>query len=112
MVEHTQEIERKWLVRDLPRLEELKGDRILQGYLAISSDGPEVRIRRKGDTYFETIKSQGGLSRDEIEVEISHASSARSGPPQKGDESKRPDTHYHGTAINLNSMCIEECLPT
>jgi adenylate cyclase len=72
MARPIQEIERKWLVRDLPELGGLKCEQIIQGYLAMSSDGTEVRIRRKGDTYFETVKSQGGLTRDETEVEISH----------------------------------------
>ncbi len=71
MATHTQEIERKWLVQDLPGLGEHTREQIIQGYLAISSDGTEVRIRRKGDKCFETVKSQGGLTRDEIEVEIS-----------------------------------------
>jgi len=72
MAGDTHEVERKWLVRDLPELRDLKGEqKITQGYLAISSDGTEVRIRRKGDACFETVKSSGGLVRDEIEVEIS-----------------------------------------
>src|SRR5256885_16681635 len=71
METHTQEIERKWLVRNLPSLGQLKHERIVQGYLAISSDGTEIRIRRTGDKCVETVKSQGGLTRDEIEVEIS-----------------------------------------
>ena len=66
-----QEIERKWLVRDLPKLADLKHELIVQGYLSISSDGTEVRIRRMGDRCFETVKSLGGLTRDEIEIEIS-----------------------------------------
>ena len=71
MTTHTKEIERKWLLRDLPSLGDLKGEQIVQGYLVISSDGTEVRIRRKGDTCFETVKSHGELTRDELEVEIS-----------------------------------------
>jgi CYTH domain-containing protein len=47
MAKHTREIERKWLVRDLPRLRGIKHQQIIQGYLAISSDGTDVRIRRK-----------------------------------------------------------------
>jgi hypothetical protein len=39
MARHTQEIERKWLVQDLPGLGDLKYEQIIQGYLAISSDG-------------------------------------------------------------------------
>jgi CYTH domain-containing protein len=71
MAMHTQEIERKWLVQDLPGLGDLKYEQIIQGYLAISSDGAEIRIRRKGDKCFETVKSQGGLTRNELEIEIS-----------------------------------------
>jgi CYTH domain-containing protein len=71
MATHTQEIERKWLVQDLPGLGDLKYEQIIQGYLAISSDGAEIRIRRKGDKCFETVKSQGGLTRNELEIEIS-----------------------------------------
>jgi hypothetical protein len=52
MAKHTQKIERKWVVRDLPKLGGLKHDQIIQGYLAISCDGAEVRIRRKGNTCF------------------------------------------------------------
>ena len=72
MTTSTQEIERKWLVRELPKLTNLKHERIVQGYLAISSEGAEVRVRRRGDQCVETVKSQGGLTRDEIEIEISH----------------------------------------
>ncbi|HXC65868.1 MAG TPA: CYTH domain-containing protein [Nitrospiraceae bacterium] len=69
--QRTQEIERKWLVHDLPGLGDLKCEQIIQGYLSISSDGVEIRIRRKGDDCFETVKSQGVLTRNELEVEIS-----------------------------------------
>jgi len=65
------EIERKWLVREIPSLGEIPREQIIQGYLAISSDGTEVRVRRKGDEFVQTVKSRGGLARDEIEVEIS-----------------------------------------
>jgi adenylate cyclase len=57
-------------VRYLPKLTGWKHDRIVQGYLAISSDGTEVRIRCTDDKCFETVKSQGDLIRNEIEVEI------------------------------------------
>lgn len=67
-----QEIERKFLVESIPDgiLDE-EFHLIEQGYLAISEDGSEVRIRRLDDRYFQTIKSGGGLQRQETEVEIS-----------------------------------------
>lgn len=66
------EIERKFLVRFLPKdLDVYKKKEVVQGYLAITSDGVEIRLRRKGDKYFETIKIGSGKSRTELETEIS-----------------------------------------
>ena len=69
----TQEVERKWLVTELPDLTGLKGKEVIQGYIAVTSDGTEVRVRQKGDKYFQTIKSDGGLVRSEIEIELTKA---------------------------------------
>lgn len=69
----TQEVERKWLVTELPDLNGLKGKEVVQGYIAVTSDGTEVRVRQKGDKYFQTIKSDGGLVRCEIEIELQKA---------------------------------------
>ena len=66
----TQEVERKWLVPELPDLTEVKGKEVIQGYIAVTSDGTEVRVRQKGEKYFQTIKSDGGLVRAEIEIEL------------------------------------------
>jgi adenylate cyclase len=65
------EIERKWLVQDLPDLPRHEGKAVVQGYLAVAADGTEVRLRRTDGTCVETVKSGGGLVRDEIEVELS-----------------------------------------
>jgi len=67
-----QEIERKFLVKNTNFLKEVKGKKIVQGYL--SSD-PErnVRIRIKGKQAFLTIKgisNTSGTSRFEWEKEI------------------------------------------
>lgn len=67
-----QEIERKFLVKNIDFLSNLKGFKIVQGYL--SSD-PErnVRIRIKGNQAFLTIKgisNNSGISRFEWEKEI------------------------------------------
>lgn len=104
MAKHTQEIERKWLVWDLPRLGELKREQIIQGYLAISSDGTEVRIRRKGDKWFETVKSQGGLTRDEIEVEISQDQFRMLWPATEGRrlEKTRYALEWNGYPLELD----------
>jgi CYTH domain-containing protein len=65
------EIERKFLVRQEALPELGNGTAIVQGYLAIEADGNEVRIRRKGDAYFLTVKSgDTGMTRAEAECSI------------------------------------------
>ena len=66
-----QEIERKFLIKSLPEnLEQYPNEDIIQGYLAIMEDGTEVRLRKKGDRYFQTVKSGSGKTRMELEIEI------------------------------------------
>lgn len=69
----TREVERKWLVTELPELTGLRGKEVRQGYIAVTPDGTEVRVRQKGDEYFQTIKSDGGLVRLELEIELTSA---------------------------------------
>lgn len=64
------EIERKWHIETLPDLSGLKAKAITQGYLAIGKDGTEVRLRQKADQYFQTVKSEGGLVRQEFETTL------------------------------------------
>ena len=63
------EIERKFLIEELP--EDLilpAGTEFEQGYLCT---GPVVRIRREGDAYWLTIKSQGMMIREEYNIPMS-----------------------------------------
>ena len=63
------EIERKFLVKELPaNLELYEQHRISQGYLCTD---PVVRIRRSNDDYFLTYKGQGLMAREEHEFPIS-----------------------------------------
>ena len=65
------EIERKFLVEDVPHdLDAHPSAQIDQGYLAITDDGLEVRIRNYGGQAFLTIKSGAGAVRLEEEIEI------------------------------------------
>ena len=64
------EVERKWLVQDLPDLSRHEGKEVIQGYIAIAADGTEVRLRQTDGKFFQTVKSEGGLVRDEIEIEL------------------------------------------
>jgi adenylate cyclase len=70
MPQHPVEVERKWLVQDLPDLSGHKGQEVIQGYIALAADGTEVRLRQTDGKFFQTVKSEGGLVRDEIEVEL------------------------------------------
>ena len=66
------EIERKWLVKDVPaEVSERAGTRIEQAYLTSQRDGPEVRIRRRDGHCTLTVKSTGNLERTEVELAIS-----------------------------------------
>jgi adenylate cyclase len=66
-----QEIERKFLVEALPPdLERYPCTAIEQGYVTYSEDGVEVRLRHKGDQYYETVKHGGALVRMELEIEL------------------------------------------
>ena len=62
------EIERKFLVRNLPEnLESYEQKRICQGYLCTN---PVVRIRRSNDDYFLTYKGRGKMVREEHEFPL------------------------------------------
>jgi adenylate cyclase len=64
------EIERKFLVSAIPD-NAGRGTRILQGYLPLSSEDAELRVRRKGEETVLTVKGGRGLDRSEEEVAIS-----------------------------------------
>ena len=61
------EIEKKYLVKDLPNLSHYPVSEISQFYLSFD---PEIRLRQKNDQYFITQKSEGTDVREEIETEI------------------------------------------
>jgi adenylate cyclase len=64
------EIERKFLVSDLPDLGGREGVRIEQGYLTLADAGAEVRLRRKGDELLLTVKGGKGRERAEVELDL------------------------------------------
>lgn len=64
------EIERKFLVKDLPSLDGHVGHRTLQGYISTQPDCV-IRVRIKNDKGFITLKGMPvGISRSEFEYEI------------------------------------------
>ena len=67
-----QEIERKFLVKALPDgFDQVPGVSIDQGYLAAEPHGRQVRLRKKGDSFYITVKgAPNGYARTELEVEL------------------------------------------
>lgn len=65
------EIERKFLVGNLPDLKEYKYHIIEQAYL---NRDPVMRIRREDDTYYFTYKGSGLLAREEYNLPLNEAS--------------------------------------
>ena len=65
------EIERKFLVRQLPAdLTSYPTNEISQGYLVSLDDGLQVRLRKSGGRYSLTFKRGTGNVREEREVEL------------------------------------------
>ena len=61
------EIERKFLIKELPDLSKYEYVEIEQGYLSTS---PVVRIRKKNENYILTYKGSGLMAREEIEAAL------------------------------------------
>ena len=64
------EIERKFLIKEMPDLNQYEHKDIVQGYLNTS---PVVRIRRDGDKYYLTYKGGGMMAREEYNLPLNEA---------------------------------------
>jgi adenylate cyclase len=72
METQAREIERKFLVRELPRdLTSYPHNEISQGYLVSLDDGLQVRLRKADEHHTLTFKRGTGNVREEREVELS-----------------------------------------
>lgn len=67
------EVERKFLVAQLPDLAATSRAAIRQGYVAVAEGGDEVRVRDRDGACTLTVKHGSGLVRGEVEVPISPA---------------------------------------
>lgn len=61
------EIERKFLVKEMPCLDGCEKSEIVQGYISFT---PETRIRKRDNKYYLTIKGEGDVVREETEKEV------------------------------------------
>lgn len=62
------EIERKFLVKEMPCLDGCEKSEIVQGYISLT---PETRIRKRDNQYYLTIKGEGDVVREETESVVS-----------------------------------------
>ena len=61
------EIEKKYLLKQLPDFDNFKYHKIEQAYLCTS---PVVRVRREDDTYYMTYKGSGMFAREEYNLPL------------------------------------------
>jgi adenylate cyclase len=79
------EIERKFLVRQLPEnLASYPSTELSQGYLVSTDDGLQVRLRKKRDEYSLTYKRGLGHVREEREVALTAGQFATLWPATEG----------------------------
>ncbi|PIY68844.1 adenylate cyclase [Candidatus Roizmanbacteria bacterium CG_4_10_14_0_8_um_filter_39_9] len=101
-----EEIERKFLVSKLPEgLETFKHIDISQGYLAIDgTTSTEVRLRKKGEKFFQTVKVGSGKTRKEVEVPITQEQFEQLWPLTEGKriEKIRYEIPYDELTIELD----------
>ncbi|MBI4640655.1 MAG: CYTH domain-containing protein [Candidatus Tectomicrobia bacterium] len=105
MIRRFVEIERKFLVERLPEnLETFPREEILQGYIAITDDGTEVRIRKKGDSCFLAMKNGGSKTRIEEEFDISEERFDSLWPMTEGKRVKkvRYEIVHEGVTIEVD----------
>jgi CYTH domain-containing protein len=97
------EIERKFLVRNLP--ENLGGfphSEIAQGYLALAPGGVQVRLRKSGAEHWLTYKRGDGAARIEREVTLTSEQFAVLWPATEGKRLRK--TRYR---LPLGELTVE-----
>jgi len=99
-----QEIERKWLIRRLPESSLGEPLEILQGYIAVTPNGNEVRLRMKGGRYFLTVKTSGNQVRGETEIELQRDEFEVLWPATEGARlhKNRYNLRYRGFTIEVD----------
>ena len=100
----SREIEKKYLVNIFPEISDnIIRNEIMQGYVFIT-DSMELRLRKKSDKYFQTIKTGEGLNRGEFEVELSANQFDVLWPltENKRVEKTRYEINYSGFLVELD----------
>lgn len=100
----TTEIERKFVVTDMPGAEALgPGVRLRQGYLAEDGD-VQVRVRISEASAVLTVKAGRGLSRTEVEVPVSPEAADALWPHTRG---RRIDKVRHRVSVGSHTADVD-----
>ena len=62
-----QEIERKFLIKNMPQLNKYECRHLVQGYLCTK---PTIRVRKEDDEYYMTYKGSGFISKEEYNLPL------------------------------------------
>lgn len=62
-----QEIERKFLIKEMPELEKYECRHLIQGYLCTN---PTIRVRKEDDEYYMTYKGKGHIAKEEYNLPL------------------------------------------
>lgn len=112
------EIERKFLVANLPDLSRAEKAVVRQGYLTSPEDSTELRLRQRNDVFFLTLKGGGDLVRVERETEITRDQFETFWPETRGRRIEKvrytdqmPDGHQFELDVfsgGLEPLCLVE----
>lgn len=99
-----QEIEKKYLIENVPLdVFQMPHYKIIQGYV-INVNDSEMRLRKKNNRYYQTVKFGDGLIREEVEIELSKEQFELLWPLTKNQRIKkeRYEFSYKGVTIELD----------
>jgi CYTH domain-containing protein len=99
------EIERKFLVKELPpEIDRYPHSEIIQGYLMITDNDVEVRVRKRAGRCTHTVKSGTGLVRKEAQKDITEQEFFEHWPETQGKRvlKVRYDIDYEDVLIELD----------
>ena len=97
------EIERKFLLTQMPDIALASTTCIRQGYISVSDDSVEVRLRQKGQAFFMTFKRGKGLVREEAEIRIDEKDFNALWPLTQGRQVEK----QRSTALLDNGLTVE-----
>ena len=106
------EIERKYLLKELPDLGNFEHHKIEQAYLCT---GPVVRVRREDENYYMTYKGSGMMSREEYNLALTKAKpgyNPKGGRPAKyTDDDRAKCIALHESGMSYRKIAQQFGIP-